>query len=153
MYLSSLEDIDRIFLGLNIIKENFDVFGEIFIRLTNNKNYEISMRRYWCQICDNSQTNWLDILNNLERLTVTILKPIQRPRIPPEFATNQMTGIFWSRLQWGERWAAWYEESAGLTWSWSRQDSWCRHWPGPGCPGCSGIFVSPDSSLNQVRAF
>ena len=94
MYLSSLEDIDRIFLGLNIIKENFDFFDEIFITLTNSKNYEISKRRYWCQICDNSQTNWLDILNNLERLTVTILKPIQRPRIPPEFATNQMTGIF-----------------------------------------------------------
>ena len=28
-----------------------------------------------------------------------MLKPIQRPSIPPELATNQITGIFWSRLQ------------------------------------------------------
>ena len=32
-------------------------------------------------------------------LTVTMLNPIQSPRIPPEFATNQMTGIFWSLLK------------------------------------------------------
>jgi hypothetical protein len=31
-------------------------------------------------------------------LTVTMLKPMHRPRIPPELATNQITGIFWSLL-------------------------------------------------------
>jgi hypothetical protein len=32
-------------------------------------------------------------------LTVTMLKPMQSPRIPPEFATNQIKGIFWSLLK------------------------------------------------------
>ena len=38
---------------------------------------------------------WPEAMN----LTVTMLNPIQSPRIPPEFATNQMTGIFWSLLK------------------------------------------------------
>ena len=28
---------------------------------------------------------------SMRTLTVTMLKPIQRPRMPPEFATNQIT--------------------------------------------------------------
>lgn len=79
--------------------------------------------------------------------------PYWSPYKDPEFlrSSQQTKWLEFSDLAFIMRWEV---SSAGdssdeLTWSWWRQDSWCRHSPAPGCPGCSGRSASPDSSLDQ----
>ena len=67
------------------------LFGFQFTKKNSTKNSidEISIQNKM------KSPMWPEAMN----LTVTMLNPIQSPRIPPEFATNQMTGIFWSLLK------------------------------------------------------